>query len=209
MEAATERTVTWRGLDLLINDRVLVPRGETELLVMEAIELPNRAWVHEVGTGCGAVALAIAKERPDLLVTASDIDPHAIDVAIANAERLELLVPFWQGTGILGIGKLKEGIDGERFPDLIVANLPYLSDEAMAKRPSEVAEEPKIATQGECGADGLGEIRQLVQETPAGVKIALEHDTHHGHAVRGMLDKPKTHRDWNGDERMTVGFVIE
>lgn len=206
MTQTAQKTVTWRGLDLVINDRVLIPRGETELLVMEAHNLASALWVHEVGTGCGAVALAIAEERPDLTVTASDIDPHAIEVAEANAERLEIEIGIWQGQGL---SRLDTSNEGAEFPDLIVANLPYLSDEAMALRPPEVAEEPKIATQGECGADGLGEIRQLIAEAPAGTKIALEHDTHHGPAVRKMLDKAKTHTDWSGSERMTVGFVKE
>jgi release factor glutamine methyltransferase len=204
MNSVIKQHIRWRGLDLVINDRVLVPREETELLVIEGLCLGSARWVHEVGTGCGAVALAIAKERPDLIVTASDIDPHAIEVAQANAERLDIEIGFWQGPGLSRLNTGKEGAD---FPDLIVANLPYLSDEAMTKRPPKVAEKPRLATQGECGADGLGEIRQLISETPASIKIALEHDTHHGPAVRDMLEKSKTHNDWTGQERMTVGFA--
>jgi release factor glutamine methyltransferase len=206
MTQAVEKIVNWRGLDIVINDKVLVPRRETELLVMEAVNSGSHYWVHEVGTGCGAVALAIALERPDLTVTASDISADAIEVAKENRERLDLEVGLWQGPGL---SKINTNIEGADVPDLIVANLPYLSDEAMSTRPPEVAEEPKVATQGNCGPDGLGEIRQLISEASVGTKIALEHDTHHGPAVREMLDDPWTHRDWSGDERMTVGFIPE
>ncbi len=78
----------FRGLDIAVDSRVLIPRRETGLLVEAAAELPDGARVHEIGTGSGAVALALLNERPDLRVTASDLSPEAAEVARENAARL-------------------------------------------------------------------------------------------------------------------------
>src|SRR5205085_12582921 len=80
--------------DALPISRVLIPRPETELLVECAIEMEEGARVHDVGTGSGAVALAIAAERPDMRVTGSDASADAVDVAVANGDRLGLRVEF-------------------------------------------------------------------------------------------------------------------
>src|SRR5436305_9974281 len=84
----------FRRLWLEVDRRVLIPRPETELLVEIALELPHGARVHDAATGSGAVALAIKDERPDLIVSASDISSDAIDVACANGQRLGLDVTF-------------------------------------------------------------------------------------------------------------------
>ena len=78
----------FRGIEIAVDPRVLIPRRETGLLVEVAAELPEGARVHEVGTGSGAIALALLNERPDLRVTASDLSPEAAEVARENAERL-------------------------------------------------------------------------------------------------------------------------
>ena len=78
----------FRELEVDVDPRVLWPRRETELLVEVGAELPEGARVHEVGTGSGAIALALLSERPDLKVTASDLSPEAAEVARENAERL-------------------------------------------------------------------------------------------------------------------------
>jgi release factor glutamine methyltransferase len=188
------------GVDLQVDDRVFIPCKETGLLVEVAKELPERARVHEVGTGSGAVSLALAKARPDLVISASDISPAACAWATHNAARHGLPISI-----ICRPGLPLELLAGDI--DLVLANLPYLSDEALALRPPEVHEEPNIATQGNCGPDGLGEIRKLIEETPSGWKLALEHDTHHGSAVRKMLVNADTRLDYCGDERVTVGVA--
>ena len=89
----------------------------------------------------------------------------------------------------------------------MIANLPYISDTTIKERSPEIMAEPAIAVTGDCGEDGLGVIRGLVAETPSGWRMALEHDTHHGPAMRELLNDATTLRDYEGDERVTVGFA--
>ncbi len=188
----------FRGLEIAVDERVLWPRRETELLVEVGTELPQGARVHEVGTGSGAIALALMSERPDLRITASDLSPEAVEAARENAERLGLEFDVTVGVGLP---------DDLEDVDLVIANLPYVTDETIFDRSPEIQREPRIAVTGECGADGLGVIRGLIEETPSGWKMALEHDTHHGPAMRELLRDATTLQDYEGDERVTVGFA--
>ncbi len=188
----------FRELEIAVDPRVLWPRPETELLVQVGTELPEGARVHEVGTGSGAIALALISERPDLRVTASDLSPEAVEAARENAERLGLELDVSVAEG------LPEGLEDV---DLVIANLPYVTDETIDDRSPEIKREPRIAVTGECGEDGLGVIRGLIAETPSGWKLAMEHDTHHGPAMREMLGEARTLTDYMGGERVTVGIA--
>jgi release factor glutamine methyltransferase len=188
----------FRSLEIAVDERVLWPRRETELLVEVGVELPEGARVHEVGTGSGAIALALLSERPDLRVTASDLSPEAVEAARENAERLGIPLEISVGLGI------PDGLEGV---DLVIANLPYVTDSTIFERSPEIQKEPRIAVTGSCGEDGLGVIRGLIGETPSGWKLAMEHDTHHGPAMREMLRDATTLQDYEGDERVTVGFA--
>jgi release factor glutamine methyltransferase len=188
----------FRNLEVAVDERVLWPRRETELLVEVGVELPEGARVHEVGTGSGAIALALLSERPDLRVTASDLSPEAVEAARENAERLGIPLEISVGIGI------PDGLEGI---DLVIANLPYVTDSTIFERSPEIQKEPRIAVTGSCGEDGLGVIRGLIGETPSGWKLAMEHDTHHGPAMREMLRDATTLQDYEGDERVTVGFA--
>ncbi len=188
----------FRSLEIAVDERVLWPRRETELLVEVGVELPEGARVHEVGTGSGAIALALLSERPDLRITASDLSPEAAEAARENAERLGLELDVTVATGI------PDGLEGV---DLMIANLPYVTDSTIFERSPEIQKEPRIAVTGACGEDGLGVIRGLIGETPPGWKLAMEHDTHHGPAMREMLRDATTLQDYEGDERVTVGFA--
>ena len=188
----------FRGLEVAVDERVLWPRRETELLVEVGVELPEGARVHEVGTGSGAIALALLAERPDLKVTASDLSPEAVEAARENAERLGIPLEVTVATGI------PDGLEGI---DLMIANLPYVTDSTIFERSPEIQKEPRIAVTGSCGEDGLGVIRGLIEETPSGWKLAMEHDTHHDSTMREMLRDATTLQDYEGDERVTVGFA--
>lgn len=110
----------FRHIELDVDGRVLIPRPETETLVEAAVEaLPMGARVVDVGTGSGAIALALKDERPDLDVVGTDLSPEALDVARANARRLGLDVAFVEGDLLAGVRA-----------DAVVSNPPYVADDA-------------------------------------------------------------------------------
>jgi release factor glutamine methyltransferase len=184
----------FRWIELSVDPRVLIPRPDTETLVEVALELVGRSGrVHDVGTGSGAVALAMKHERPDLVVSGSDASPDAVDVARSNAERLGLDVTF----------AVAEGLPPGDY-ELVVANLPYVREDEWGDLAPEIRlYEPREALVA--GADGLDAIRALVASAPASTLLALEHAPAQAAAVRAMLDDPRTVRDLGKRERVTVG----
>jgi release factor glutamine methyltransferase len=186
----------FRDLEIAVDERVLWPRPETELLVEVGTKLPQGARVHEVGTGSGAISLALMSERPDLVITASDLSPEAAEAARENAERLGLDLDVRVAKGYPGdLGEV----------DMVIANLPYVTDDTIFERSPEIQHEPRIAVTADCGEDGLGVIRGLIAETPSGTLMAMEHDTHHGPAMQELLNDAETLRDYEGNERVSVG----
>ena len=178
----------FRRIELAIDRRVLIPRPETELLVEIALELSPRS-VLDVGTGSGAVALAIADEMPGARVAAVDTSADAIAVAADNARRLGLTDRI-----AFTVGELPAG-GGAEF-DLVLANLPYVrEDERATLAPEITCFEPAAALFA--GADGLDAIRGLVARLtpgPAGEPpelacraVALEHGASQGPAVAELL----------------------
>jgi release factor glutamine methyltransferase len=185
----------FRRLELVVDPRVLIPRPETELLVEVALELPAGARVHDVGTGSGAIALALLDERPDLAVSASDASAAALEVARSNAARLGLELEL-RHARYLPAGEY----------DLVVANLPYVrEDEWDSLQPEIRSFEPREALVA--GADGLDVIRGLIAAAPAGTRLALEHAPGQAAAVRALLRDAATRADLAGRERVTVGVV--
>ncbi|MFL5900426.1 MAG: peptide chain release factor N(5)-glutamine methyltransferase [Solirubrobacterales bacterium] len=144
----------FRHIELAVDPRVLIPRPETELLVDLALELQPHA-ILDVGTGSGAIALAIADELPDAEVVATDTSAAALEVARTNAERLGLSerVEFVEGSLPPGLGGF----------DLVLANLPYVSEAEWGRLEPEVTEwEPREALLA--GSDGLDAIRSLLAD---------------------------------------------
>ena len=186
----------FRRISLSVDQRVLIPRPETELLVEVALELPPRARVLDIGTGSGAVALAVKDERPDLEVFATDLDAGAIDLARANACRLGLEVTFV-------IGDLTAGVSG----DAVLANLPYVANSAPL--PPEINRwEPADALFA--GSDGLAVIRRLVSGLDGFSLAALEVGFDQADAVAALLvgagfGQVERRRDLAGHERVLVG----
>jgi release factor glutamine methyltransferase len=150
----------FRGLELEVDPRVLIPRPETELLVEIAIEL-SPATVVDVGTGSGAVALAVADELPDAEVTATDNSADALQVAMANANRLGLeRVSFATGS-----------LPTRGSFDLLLANLPYVGESEFEELEPEIREyEPRLALVP--GPTGMEAIRSLTSKLGAATDIA-------------------------------------
>jgi release factor glutamine methyltransferase len=166
----------FRRLELQVDHRALVPRPESELLVERALTLDRGASVLDVGTGSGAIALACKDERPDLLLTGSDVSEHALALARANGERLSLDVRWVHADLLSGLG--------EDF-DAVLANLPYVAEsERAALAPEILRHEPPAALFA--GADGLSQIRALLAQLasrPRVATVALEVGAVQGGAV--------------------------
>lgn len=191
----------FRHLELAVDPRVLIPRPETELLVELALELRPRK-VLDVGTGSGAIALAIASELPEAEVTATDTSAGALAVAAANAERLGLATRVELFEGALPPGD-------EEF-DLVVANLPYVSDREWGDLQREVTEwEPREALLA--GPDGLDAFRAVVPTlAPTAATLALEIGAGQADAVTEILraadySAVETRPDLAGIERLLIG----
>ena len=169
----------FRTIELEVDRRVLVPRPETEHLVEAALELPQGARVVDVGTGSGAVALALKTERPDLEVLATDASADAVEVARANAQRLGLDVEVLEGD-------LLEPVAGPL--DAVLSNPPYVAEEARPTLPADItSHEPDIAVFA--GGEGLDIVRRLITEaaTTEARLLALEIGMGHSGQVAELM----------------------
>jgi release factor glutamine methyltransferase len=191
----------FRRLELVVDARVLVPRPETELLVEAALGLPRGARVVDVGTGSGAVALALKDERGDLDVRGTDVSEEALAVARANARRLGLDVALSRADLLEGVGPV----------DAVLSNPPYVAEADRATLPPEVARhEPALALFA--GPDGLDVVRRLVAQAGASAAalLALEVGEGQAPAVAGLVraagfGEVEALRDLAGIERVVVG----
>ena len=167
------------GLNLQVDARVLCPRADTETLVDWTLQvLPANAQVVDLGTGSGAIALAIQHQRPDAQVHARDISADAVDVAQANARRLGLNVTFSQGAWL-------QGLDGPW--DAILSNPPYIA--AADPHLAALNHEPLQALAS--GTDGLDDLRTIVKQAASRLKpggwLLLEHGYDQADAVCELL----------------------
>jgi release factor glutamine methyltransferase len=192
-------------LRLAVTPAVLIPRPETELLVERALAVwpAGQARVADLGTGSGAIALALASARPAWRVVASDVSADALAVARANAAALQLSQVEWR------LGSWFEPLAGERF-DLLVSNPPYVA--ADDPHLASLAHEPRLALTP--GGDALACLRAIIRGAGAHLEpggwLLLEHGATQAAAVRGELvlagmRHVRSHRDLAGLERITEG----
>lgn len=198
------------SLSLEVNQHTLIPRPETELLVelaLEAIPMDKNACVLDLGTGSGAIAIAIARERPACIVTAIDISLPALTMAQQNATRL--------------------GVENIRFVhsdwfsatvaqpyDLIVSNPPYVESADNGFINGEIRHEPRIALDG--GSHGLDAYRRIIPAAvgflASGGRLLFEHGHTQGEPVRQLLHYNRyrdiqTRQDYAGLDRVTLATL--
>jgi release factor glutamine methyltransferase len=194
------------SLPLIVTPAVLVPRPETESLVEHALEIMPRdepCSVLDLGTGCGAIALSLASERPHWAITGVDHSPQALQVAAQNSRALQMPQIRWR------MSCWFDAVPGERF-DLVVANPPYIAaaDPALA----DLAAEPAMAlTSGPTGLEALSIIiAQAPRHLHAGGWLVLEHGITQAPQVAAMLEHHgfasiQTFPDFSGRPRVTLG----
>lgn len=199
-------TAGFRSLVLAVDARALVPRPETEVLVELALaRLPDGGALLDLGTGSGAIALAVASERPDAAVTAVDLDEGALALAAENAARLGLrprLLP----------SDLYAALPADERFHVIAANLPYVPDGDDRVEAGVHDHEPHVALYA--GADGLDAIRRAVAGAPERLEddgwLVLEHGLGQAEAVVALLRdrgfaEVATARDLAGIDRYGTG----
>ena len=200
----TGRREFW-SLPLAVSPAVLIPRPETELLVERALDLRAAAdgSLLDLGTGSGAIAIAIASERPAWRITATELSESALATARLNAAALGLhRIEFLPGNWF-------EPLVGRRF-DLVASNPPYIAESDPALRRAPLQYEPRLALAA--GEDGLSSLRGIIQAAPAYLErhgwLLLEHGADQADRVaRALVVRGFSHvrslRDLAGHERMT------
>jgi release factor glutamine methyltransferase len=195
------------SLELEVAPHTLIPRPDTELLVETALALlpATPASVLDLGTGSGAIALALAAERPAWRVTGVDRVPEAVALAERNRQRLKLDNASFRDSHWFS------ALAGQRY-GVIVSNPPYIAADDQHLREGDVRFEPSSALVA--GADGLDDIREIVARAPEHLEpggwLLLEHGFQQAAAVRGLLSvrgfvEVQSRRDLGGHERISLG----
>lgn len=198
------------SMPLRVNEFTLIPRPETELLVETVLELDvPKHRILDLGTGTGAIALALGKELPECDITAVDRIPEAVQLARQNCVRLNISnVEIIESDWFSSVSDL-------RF-DIIVSNPPYIAEDDAHLQQGDVVYEPQSALVA--GKNGLADIEQIIERAKyqfgsEGV-LLLEHGWKQAQQVRDLLrengyDKIETRKDIAGQERVTLGYFSE
>jgi release factor glutamine methyltransferase len=199
------------GLDLMVSPAVLIPRPDTELLVELALErLPPQAKALDLGTGSGAIAVALAYSRPDISMTALDVSQAALQVATANAQRHGATVQFLHSDWYAACDNAAYA----NALDLIVSNPPYIVAGDHHLSQGDLRFEPVAALTDH--ADGLSALRIIVAGAPAYLKdngwLLMEHGYDQAAAVRQLLHAQgfsdvQSWRDLADIERVSGGML--
>lgn len=197
------------SLPLKVTTDTLIPRADSELLVETCLDLypaGNNITVADLGTGSGAIALAIATERPEWSIMATDQSRQALDVAIQNADALQVgNIQLLHGDWFNALP------DGSRM-EILLSNPPYIPDDDPHLQQGDLRFEPRSALAS--GEDGLDAIRVIISKATEHLKpegyLVLEHGYNQGSAVRKLmhaasLNEIETRTDLAGHERVTMG----
>jgi len=196
------------GMELEVSPHVLIPRYDTEVLVEAVLKkkLPDKAKVVDIGTGSGAIAVSLAKFKPEWEIYAVDISEAALEIARRNASKHNAKVVFFQGDLLEPIKKA--GIK----PDLVVSNPPYIPLQEIAGLMKEVQFEPHLALQG--GEDGLDLYRRLIPQAYSCLNeqgyIALEMGYDQGQALKELcksagFQSVEIIKDYQSHDRVIMG----
>ena len=206
-------------LTLKVTPDTLIPRPDTEILVEKALTLIQCNHCRDVldlGTGTGAIILALKHSAPEIRATAVDLSPNALAVAMENAQRYHLDVDFRCGSWFTPLLPERESAKGFKPQfDLIVSNPPYIEEYDPHLQEGDVRFEPLSALVS--GHDGLKDIRLIVHESRAFLRpngyLMFEHGYNQGAAVRQLLEEVgfaqvETLRDYGQNERVTLGRAL-
>jgi release factor glutamine methyltransferase len=196
------------GLNLLVTTATLIPRADTEILVDTALnKIPSNTplQVLDLGTGSGAIALAIAQQRPQVKVTAVDASKAALEVAISNSKHLHIPNIHFS------LSDWFNNLDDALF-EVIVSNPPYIENTDHHLNQGDLRFEPTSALAS--GADGLDDIRRIINDCLAHLKpqgwLMLEHGYNQAAAVTDLMAQTglvniETCQDLGGNDRVTIG----